>query len=117
MNLLAFVIYLLAIAGAFFVFVAGLGALRFKDLFMRMHAATKAGSLGLGLLLAAIALAHPSPVVVVKCVLIIAFVFLTAPIAAHMIGRAGYLHKSRLWEKTKPDELAGKYSKDHKTLH
>lgn len=117
MNWISWISGLLAIAGAFFVFVAGLGTWRFKDLYMRMHAATKAGSLGLGLLLASVAVSHPEPRVVVESILIICFIFLTAPIAAHMISRAGYLHNSRLWEKTKPDELAGKYSKDHKTLH
>jgi len=42
----------LALLGAFFVFVAGVGIWKFRDIYMRMHAATKAGSLGLGLLLA-----------------------------------------------------------------
>jgi multicomponent Na+:H+ antiporter subunit G len=106
----------LAVAGAFFIAVAGLGAFRFKDLYMRMHASTKASSLGLGLLLAAVAISHPEPRVLVESVLIVAFIFLTAPVAAHMISRAGYLHNSKLWEKTKIDELAGKYSRDHKYL-
>jgi multicomponent Na+:H+ antiporter subunit G len=106
----------IGVIGAFFVFVAGLGTWRFKDVYMRMHAATKAGSLGLGLMLLALAIQSPTPAVLVKAVLIIAFIFLTAPIAAHMISRAAYLHKSPVSDKTRLDELAGKYSEDHKKL-
>lgn len=96
--------------------VAGLGVWKFKDLYMRMHAATKAGSLGLGLFLVAIAILHPELSTILKCVAIIGFIFLTAPIAAHMIGRAAYLHKTSLWDKTRSDALQGKYSKDHSRL-
>jgi len=108
--------WLIGTLGAFFVFVAGLGIWRFKDIYMRMHAATKAGSLGLGLILLAMALQDPSPAVIVKCVLVIAFIFLTAPIAAHMISRAAYIHQSELSDKTRADELAGKYSADRTEL-
>lgn len=107
---------ILALGGAFFIFVAGLGTFRFPDLFMRMHAATKAGSLGLGLFLAAIAILHPDPHIVLKCVAIIGFIFLTAPVAAHLIGRAAYLHKTYLSARTTSDALAGKYTKHHTRL-
>jgi multicomponent Na+:H+ antiporter subunit G len=39
-------------------------------------------------------------------VVIVAFLFLTAPVAAHAIGRAGYRRKSPLWKGTIADELA-----------
>lgn len=107
---------ILAALGAFFVFVAGLGIWRFKDVYMRMHAATKAGSLGLGLLLAAVAVQDPTPTLLIKCAAIIAFIFLTAPIAAHMISRAAYIHKADLCPGTKADALKGKYSADHTEL-
>ncbi len=116
MSWTVWVASLLAIGGAFFTFVAGLGTFRFPDLYMRMHAATKAGSLGLGLFLAAIAILHPDPHVVLKCVAIIGFIFLTSPVAAHLIGRAAYLHKTKLSERTRSDALAGKYSRDHTRL-
>lgn len=106
----------LALLGGFFIFVAGLGVWRFKDIYMRMHAATKAGSLGLGFLLAAIAFQLPTPFVVIKSLLIIGFIFLTAPIAAHMISRASYLHDVPIWRKTRIDELKGKYSREKDTL-
>jgi multicomponent Na+:H+ antiporter subunit G len=94
------------LAGAGFIFIAALGIVRFPDLFTRMHAASKAGSLGLGAILAGVAIAHPTAIVIAKCVMVLLFVFLTAPIAAHMIGRAAYLLKVPLWSKTVRDELA-----------
>jgi multicomponent Na+:H+ antiporter subunit G len=116
MNTMHNIALAIACLGAFFVFVAGLGVWRFKDIYMRMHAATKAGSLGLGMLLLAVAVQDPSPTLVIKCLLIISFIFLTAPIAAHMISRAAYIHQSGLSDKTRFDELAGKYSGDHSDL-
>lgn len=106
----------LAIVGAFFVFVAGLGILRLPDIYLRMHAATKASSLGVGLLLVAILLMAPSWPVAIKAMLMIFFVFLTAPVAAHMIGRAAYLHKTAIWKKTRLDEMKNKYADDHSRL-
>jgi multicomponent Na+:H+ antiporter subunit G len=107
---------ILALGGAFFTMVAGLGTFRLPDLYMRMHAATKAGSLGLGLFLVGIAILHPTPHVILKCVAIIAFIFLTSPVAAHLIGRAAYLHRTKLSERTRSDALEGKYAKDHTRL-
>ena len=107
---------LLALSGAFFIFVAGFGTWKFQDIYMRMHAATKAGSLGLVLLLAAIAVQNPTAWIFLKCLAIIGFIFLTAPVAAHMISRAAYIHKIEIWKKTKVDEMAGKYSEDHTVL-
>lgn len=104
------------LAGASFMFIAALGILRFPDLFTRMHAASKAGSLGLGCILVGVALSIPSAVVIVKCLLVLLFIFLTAPIAAHMIGRAAYLLKVPFWKGTVANELQGRYSEDRKTL-
>ena len=44
-----------------------------------------------------------------RVIIIITFLFLTAPVAAHVIGRAAYFDKVPLWDKTKVDELKGKY--------
>jgi multicomponent Na+:H+ antiporter subunit G len=102
--------------GAGFMFVAALGLVRFPDLFTRMHAASKAGSLGLGCILLGVAVAYPAPIVIAKCIMVLLFIFLTTPIAAHMIGRAAYLLKVPFWKGTVADELKGRYSEDRKTL-
>jgi multicomponent Na+:H+ antiporter subunit G len=116
LNWIDILVAALALLGGFFISVAGLGTWRFHDVYMRMHAATKAGSLGLGLLLAAIAIKSPTPFVLLKAVAIIGFIFLTAPIAAHMISRAAYIKKTPIWSKTHLDELEGKYAEDHSEL-
>ncbi len=104
------------LVGSAFIFIAGLGLLRFPDLFTRMHAASKAGSLGLGCVLVGVAVSFPTPGVIAKCILVLLFVFLTAPIASHMIGRAAYLLYVPFWKGTVANELKGRYSEDRKTL-
>lgn len=78
---------LLLLGGAFSVF-AGIGIVRLPDVFIRMHAATKVGTLGAGLIMAGVAVYFGDGGVILRCVLIGVFLMLTAPIAAHMIGRA-----------------------------
>ena len=79
---------LLILAGGFFTLIAAIGIVRLPDLLTRMHASTKAGTLGSILVLAALALVIGTGPVVAKVVATILFLLLTAPIAAHMIGRA-----------------------------
>jgi multicomponent Na+:H+ antiporter subunit G len=91
--------------------VAAIGMLRMPDLPMRMHAATKAGTLGAALLLLAVALAYGDMGVTMRALATIVFLFLTAPVAAHMIARAAYLSGDlQLWEHTLIDELRNRYS-------
>lgn len=79
---------LLVILGGMFAFIAALGVVRLPDVLTRMHSSTKAGTLASSLILSAAALMSGSPAVVAKCVAAVLFLLLTAPIAAHMIGRA-----------------------------
>ncbi len=75
--------------GVFFVFVASVGVLRMPDLYTRAHAAGKAGTLGKIGALVAVAAAFPGqPLALVKCLLLIFFLFITAPIGIHLLLRA-----------------------------
>lgn len=96
---------LLLVTGGSLAFLAGLGVLRMPDILIRMHASSKAGTLGAGLILAAVAVAFGELGVVTRALAAIAFLLLTAPVAAHMIGRAAYRAGIRLWEGTVIDEL------------
>ncbi|MCY4300399.1 MAG: monovalent cation/H(+) antiporter subunit G [Aestuariivita sp.] len=78
----------LVFLGGLFSLVAGIGILRMQDVFIRMHASTKVGTLASGLILAGVAVHFSEPIILFKVILIILFLLLTAPIAAHMIGRA-----------------------------
>ena len=91
--------------GAFFVGVAALGVLRMPDLFTRMHAATKAGTLGAGLLLIGAALVLGDPWVAVRALVTVVFLALTIPVASHLVARAAYrTGRAPLWSLTVLDE-------------
>ncbi len=105
----------LMLLGAFFVLVSALGAIRLPDLFMRMHAATKAGTLGAGLVLAAALFVFGTTAVATKAVLVFLFLLLTAPVAAHVLGRAAYFDGVPLWDRTEVDALQGKYDVEEAT--
>ena len=78
------------LGGAFLAFAAGIGVLRFPDLLARMHAGTKPQVLGLMLVLTGLALRLRSGPAVWALLLVVLFQMLTAPVAAHVVGRAGY---------------------------
>ena len=96
---------LLLIIGATFMLIASIGIIRFPDLLMRMHASTKAGSLGASTLLIGAAIIFPTTEVFTRVITTVIFILLTAPVAAHVIGRAAYHIGIDLWEGTLVDEL------------
>jgi multicomponent Na+:H+ antiporter subunit G len=87
---LEIVCLVLAGLGVFLQLVAALGVVRMPDLLTRMHASSKAATLGAALILLAVGIRFGESAILVRTVLIILFLFITAPVAAHMIGRAGY---------------------------
>jgi multicomponent Na+:H+ antiporter subunit G len=110
------IVGVLILLGSFFVFVAALGLLRMPDLYIRMHAATKAGTLGVAFTVAAVAVFYGTLQTVVIAIAIFFFLLLTAPIGAHILGRASYVSGVKPWEKTERDELAGCYHDDTHSL-
>jgi multicomponent Na+:H+ antiporter subunit G len=101
----------LLMLGAVFLLAAAIGVVRMPDLFTRMQAATKAATLGISCILGAVALYMEDLGVAMRAFLAIGFFFLTAPVAAHMIGRAAYLIGVPLWKGTIVDELNGCYDR------
>jgi multicomponent Na+:H+ antiporter subunit G len=95
----------LLLSGVGFALLAGIGLQQFDDVFARIHAATKAITLGLVLVLAGAALRVDEPGDVAKLGLVAVLQFLTAPVAAHMVGRAAYRAGTELSEHTVVDEL------------
>src|SRR3712207_1159886 len=78
------------LGGALLAFAAGVGLARFPDLLARMHSATKPQVLGLVLVLIGLALRLRSGPALWMLGLVAVFQMLTSPVAAHMVGRAGY---------------------------
>ncbi len=94
------------VAGGFFALAAALGVLRLPDVLIRMHASTKAGTLGCGLTLVAVAVHFGEVGITARAIAAIVFLLLTAPVAAHMIGRAAYRTGVPLWHGMTIDEAA-----------
>ncbi len=95
------------ILGTFLIVVACLGLLRFPDVYCRMHAAGKAGTLGVSLIILApmITFAPTETWVVVRGAFAIYFQFLTSPAATHILARASYVSDYGLDQRTAVDEL------------
>lgn len=96
--------------GALFILLAAIGLLRMPDLYLRMSVTTKAATLGVGLILMGLALHYMETSITTRVIAIIVFLFLTAPISAHVIGRAAYFVGVPMWKKTKIDDLEGMYN-------
>ena len=81
-------ILILILGGVFFTTVSAIGLLRLPDVYARAHTASQTDTLGAGLVLAAVALALGWDSTAIKTVLLLFFVFLTNPTAAHAIARS-----------------------------
>ena len=86
--MIEYLIGVLVLTGSFFAFIASLGVVRLPDVLVRMHASTKAGTLSAGLVMLGAAIWFWDLSVTFLLIALVLFLLLTAPIAAHMIGRA-----------------------------
>lgn len=81
---------LLIFIGALTILIATIGLLRFEDLYIKMHAATKVGVLGCSLILLGVALQLGNIHSLTEVLLLILFIAITNPISAHLLGRIAY---------------------------
>lgn len=83
------------IIGAIFALVGGIGLLKFNDTMTRMHAPTKVGTMGIGaLLLASMIYSYTIGQGAIHELLIMAFLFVTAPISANFLAKVNIHRKS-----------------------
>lgn len=94
------------IVGSLFSLVAAVGLIRLQDVYIRMHAASKAGTLGSGVLLIALAVYSWELDVVTRALAGVVFFLLTAPVSAHLLARASYIAGYRPCPQTKIDTFA-----------
>ena len=99
------IVGVLMVGGALMSLAAAIGLTRFPDLMSRMHAASKPQVLGLLLFLLAMAVQFESWVLLPVLGVCWLFMLLTAPVSAHMVGRAGYRTKHLHPELLTIDEL------------
>ena len=88
--MIEFLISVLIVVGAAFTFIGSLGLIRLRDFYTRLHGPTKATTLGVGSLLIASAVffSHRDPGLSLHEVLVTLFLFITAPVGAHLMARA-----------------------------
>ena len=97
---------LILLLGAVLCLAAALGLVRFPDVLTRMHAATKPQTLGLLLVVTGVAISLRDPRTLGLLFLVAVLQLLTAPVAAHMVGRTAYRTGQVSEDITSPDELA-----------
>lgn len=95
----------LLVIGATFALIASIGILRLPDVYSRMHAASKAGTLGSGVMLIALAVFSGDLGTVTRALAGVVFFLLTAPVAAHLVARAAHSAGYRLWDQSVQDEM------------
>lgn len=98
----------LLLAGALFCLLASVGVLRLPDLFTRMHAASKAGAVGGGLILLAVAVLSFDIAIAARAIIGVAFILLTTPLSAHLLARASYGCDNEAENKMAMDEMKSK---------
>ncbi len=112
-----YIIAIVLLLGSFFILLAGVGLYKMPDIFMRMGATTKGATLGVTLILIGTALFFQDFAVTTRSVAIIIFLFLTAPVAAHIIGKVAYKNGVTLWKNTQFDEYSNVIKKSDSETH
>ncbi len=105
-ELLYYLAGILLLLGALFSLIAAIGILRLPDLYTRMHAASKTGTMGAGLSFMAIALVAFDGPVILRAIVGFIFLLLTAPVSAHLLARVAYLAGYKPSELTELNDLA-----------
>ncbi|GAA0442814.1 hypothetical protein GCM10008983_19920 [Lentibacillus halophilus] len=104
--ILNIVVAFFLLSGTFFILSSSIGIVRFPDVYTRLHAATKAATLGIaGLLIGAFLFMYVSHGIASgKLLLAIIFTLLTAPVSGHMISRAAHRNGVKPVVKNRSDE-------------
>ncbi len=89
--------------GVVLMLIAAVGLVRMPDLYLRISASSKGATLGVICLMLATALYFDDLGVTSRALAVICFMLLTAPVAAHMLGRAGYKGGAPFWSQTTID--------------
>ncbi|MDO4727517.1 MAG: monovalent cation/H(+) antiporter subunit G [Bacteroidota bacterium] len=100
-----FLICILTTIGAVSILIAALGIYRMPDFYTRLSVTVKASTLGVGMILGAVAVHFSEFSITTKAVAVIFFLFITSPVAAFLLARTSYVNGIKLWKKSVRDEL------------
>jgi multicomponent Na+:H+ antiporter subunit G len=98
---------LLIVVGGFFSLTAAIGLVRLPDLYTRMHAASKAGTVGSCVMLIALAIHSDSLAISLRALAGVGFFLLTSPVSAHLLAKAAHKAGYALWASSVRDDLGG----------
>jgi multicomponent K+:H+ antiporter subunit G len=102
------VVSVLLVIGGIFVLVGSLGLAKLPDFYTRLHAPTKATTLGMGCLLIAsmILVTYQQGYLSLHELLITLFLIITAPVTAHMLAKTAMHHELDILERTTAKALS-----------
>lgn len=106
-DMLEIVISVLLVIGGIFIFVGSLGLARLQDFYTRLHAPTKATTVGLGsVLLASMIYTYATEgYITVNVLLITLFLVITAPVVAHILAKVAMHHQVKMIPRTRNREM------------
>ncbi|MCM3004402.1 monovalent cation/H(+) antiporter subunit G [Priestia koreensis] len=115
-EIVKYIAVIIILIGALLSLVTTIGLFRLPDTYTRSHAASKSATLGIMAVLSGTALFFwvDKGFLSGRLILGIIFIFVTSPVAGHLIARAAYKTNVPLWEKTVHDDLKGKYDEQEK---
>ena len=103
---------ILILLGSVFALTASIGLIRLPDLYTRMHAASKAGTLGSCVMLIALAVYTDDLAMSTRALGGVAFLLLTAPVSAHLLAKAAHASGLKLWSGSGADDYATGQGRD-----
>jgi multicomponent Na+:H+ antiporter subunit G len=117
LSLSDIIVALLLIIGTLFMVIASIGIVRMPDVFLRMSVSAKATTLGIICMMLALAIHFNNIGITSRALATAIFLFVTAPLASHMLSRAAYFDKEvQPCKETFIDELRGHYDAHTHTL-
>jgi multicomponent Na+:H+ antiporter subunit G len=105
-NPIEIVIAFFLLFGAAIHLLSSIGLVRFGDVFLRMHASTKASTLGLGFIMVATALYFGEALITIKLIALLVIYFFTSPTGVQVLAHAAHISELPMVKETWIDELA-----------
>jgi len=106
MNIEDILVSIFLLAGMAVMLLASIGLLRFGDVFLRMHAATKSSTLGIGFIIIGVGLFFGEPLITIKLAALSAIYFFATATGAQVLASASHATRVRMVKETWIDELA-----------
>ncbi len=109
MTPLEIVVSIFLIAGTIIRLLSTIGLLRFGDVYMRMHASTKASTLSIGFIMIAVALHFGDPLLTIKLIALGVIYFFTSPTGSQVLAHSAHIAGNPMVKETWIDELTSTY--------